>query len=383
MANTITSVIAEMFNQGLVGVPREKIGALNAVSLSAEATQASTFDTVSVPVSPAMAATPVTPSQTFTVGADRDIGKRSLTLDVFEEVTWNQTAEEERALENSGNAQDIMMQSIAQGIRTLANKVEASIINKAYVQATRAFGTAGTAPFATDLKQLAAIVGILDENGVGGDRHAVLSTQAKVNMLGLTQLSNANQAGSDALLRQGAMADLFDVMIHNSAQVPVHVKGTATGALVNASGGLAVGATNIPFDGATAGATGIKAGDVITFAADSDNKYVVVTGVDAASGTLVIQGPGLRKAIPDNNAITVGNDYSPNLVLSKSAVVAAIRPGLQPVGALAEQSVVTDPVSGISALLLRVPGNALSSYYLRIVYGSFAPNPYAIATLLG
>ena len=45
--------------------------------------------------------------------------------------------------------------------------------------------------------------------------------------------------------------------------------------------------------------------------------------------------------------------------------------------------ILTDDQTKLSALLLRVPGNSMASWYLRIVYDSFSPNPYAIAQVLG
>lgn len=375
MANDITNAVATMFARGLRKVPREHLSGLMAVSRDNTAEQASKNDTVDVTVVGALSDSDFSPSMSFTKGDDSTLGKRTLTLSNEKKVSWNMTAEEERALENSGNAQEVMMQRIEQGLRTIANRAEANVLLTAKNSASRAFGTSGTTPLASDLSDIAKARQILKDNGAGVDRHLILDSDAELNFLGLTQLTNVNQAGSDRLLREAALGDIFGLLVHSSSQVASHTAGDGTGYLVNNASGYAVGATELDVD---TGTGTILAGDVLTI---GDYQYVVKTAL--SGGTVVIQEPGLRAAVADNAAITVNNSYTGNVFFDRGAIVSVVRPGLQPSSPDISQSIVTDPVSGISALLYRKVGDGMASWYMRSVYDSFAPNPYAIGTMLG
>jgi hypothetical protein len=148
---------------------------------------------------------------------------------------------------------------------------------------------------------------------------------------------------------------------------------------------LAVGATSIVFDTSTPGASGFKAGDVITIAGD-DNKYLVVGGVTltGAAGTVEIASPGLRANAANNAAIRVGNSYAANIGLHRSAIELAIRPMASPMASAAqEQMIVQDPVSGLAFTVEVYGGYKKAMVDITAIYGVKAFNPRAIATLLG
>ena len=93
---------------------------------------------------------------------------------------------------------------------------------------------------------------------------------------------------------------------------------------INASG-YAVGATAIIVD---TGTGAINAGDVVTFAGDS-NKYVVKS---ATTTLLTLNAPGLRAAVADNAAITVGDNFTANVAFTQNALVLAARAPASPQG---------------------------------------------------
>ena len=382
MANVLSALQPILFSAARV-VPRELTGILGAVDRDFTDQGVAKGDSVKVSVAPTLTAQNVTPGQVFTVGNDRTPTAVTLTLNQEQEVTWNLKPEEERSLMNAGVAQDMLAQTIQQGIRTLVNKVELYTYGIARAAASRAYGTAGTTPFGTaaDLTDISNVLKILLDNGcsVDDDKSLVIDTFAGLNLRGKQAgLFRVNEAGTSDLLRQGVLGDLQSFKIRESAQVGPIAKGTGT-AYTSSAAGFAIGTTSIPL---ITGSGTILAGDAVTFAGDT-NKYVVTTGI-AAPGTIVIQEPGLRVAIAAAaTALTVGNIATANIALRRNSIKAVIRPSLQPVGAIAEQMTVSDPQTGLTFLLLRVPGNAITSWYMRIVYDAFAPNPYAIAQLLG
>ena len=76
--------------------------------------------------------------------------------------------------------------------------------------------------------------------------------------------------------------------------------------------------------GGVTGTGTILAGDVVTFAGDS-NKYVVATAF--SGGSFTINAPGLRAALADNTAITVGNTAAQNVAFDRNSILLATRLG--------------------------------------------------------
>jgi hypothetical protein len=184
-------------------------------------------------------------------------------------------------------------------------------------------------------------------------------------------------------LRRGELLNLQGLMLKESNGIAAHVKGTATNGLVN--GALAIGATAVVFDGATAGSTGYKAGDVITFAADTANKYVVETGLVGTSGTITIASPGLRVAIPDNNAITIGDNYTGNIAFHRAAAELVVRPPAMPNGGdvATDRMTIQDPFSGLVFEMAMYKGYGKAMMDITTFYGVKVWKPDFVATLLG
>jgi hypothetical protein len=85
---------------------------------------------------------------------------------------------------------------------------------------------------------------------------------------------------------------------------------------------------------------------VITFNGDT-NKYVVNTAL--SGGSLVIGETGLRTAVADNAALTVGNSYSANVAFHRRALELAVRAPAVPEGgdAADDAMLIQDPHSGL------------------------------------
>jgi hypothetical protein len=187
-----------------------------------------------------------------------------------------------------------------------------------------------------------------------------------------------NQAGGSDLLRQGVLLDLQGMAVRESAQIQSHTKGTGASILVN--GALAVGDTSVDADG---GSGTILAGDVVTFAADSTNKYVVGTAL--SGGAFALNPTGVRTAIADNNAITVGNSYTANMAFHRNALELAVRAPAVPNGgdSADDAIVVQDPHSGLVFEVRVYRGYRKSMIEVAAAWGVKAFKPDFIATLMG
>ena len=164
-----------------------------------------------------------------------------------------------------------------------------------------------------------------------------------------------------------------------SAGIAQHVKGT--GASYVTSGSTAVGVRDIAL---VTGTGTVLAGDVVTFAADANNKYVVGTGV-AAPGTISLNRPGAQIVIPTGNALTVGNRYTGHFAFSRNALVLACRAPAVPEGgdSADDAMMITDPVTGLTFEVRVYRQYRQVKFEICMAWGTQAIKSEHIAMLLG
>lgn len=386
MANTLTDLAADIYVSH-DRVMRELCGFIPSVTINAGAERAAYNDTVrSFATRAVTPGSSYSPSMTIPQGTDQTVDNLSMTLDSFANVQIPWTGEDVKHLDNGAGFGAVRQDQISQAIRGIMNVIELAVATKAKEGSSRAYGTAGTTPFGSGISELAQIRKILADNGAptnDGLWSLVMDTTAGANLRSLSQLQKVNEAGEANMLRQGTLSDLMGFMLKESAQVAQHVKGAGTG-YDFVSAGEAIGQTTLTLEGGTVNSTGFKAGDIITHAGDSVNKYVVNTGLTATSGDIVIGSPGLRIAGVDANEITIGNSYTPNVALHKSAIELAIRPpALPPAEAAVDVMDVTDPLTGITIQLALYAGYQKAMLEARCFYAAKVWKSDLLATLLG
>ena len=379
--NTLTNLIPDAY-AALDVVSRELTGFIPSVARDSRADMVAVGQTLRSIVAPVNSSgADITPAMAIPSALNQSIGNKSLTITKSRFYGFSWSGEDIMAVDKGPGYLTIQQDQIAQALRTAVNEVEADIAAAASAGASRAFGaTADTAPLISDFSQAKKI---LDDNGApGSDRHAILSTAGGVAVRGFSNLFKVNEGGDTTLLRQGQLGDLYGFALRESAQVVRPTAGGMTGALVN--GALSIGATAIVFDTGTVNTTGIVAGDIITIAGDT-NKYVVATGLAAASGTITIAAPGLLKAAADNAAITVFGTSSRNCAFSRNAIVLATRlPAIPPQGDMAiDRQVITDPRTGLSFELAMYPGYRMNTYHVSIAWGITVIKPEHLAIIIG
>ena len=379
--STLTNLIPDAY-AALDVVSRELTGFIGAVTRDSTADRVAAGQTLRSIVAPAnTAGADITPAMTIPADASQTIGNKSLTIDKNRFFPFSWTNQQQYAADMGPGYLTIQQAQIAQAIRAAVNEIEASIAVAAKNGASRAFGTtAGTAPVLGDF---ASAKKILDDNGAPqSDRTVVFDTTAGVSLRSTANLFKVNESGDQTLLRQGLLGSLYGFDLRESGQVQTTTKGGMTGALVN--GALAIGATAIVFDTGTVNTTGVVAGDIITFAGDT-NKYVVASGSTSTSGTITINEPGLRQTQADNVAITVFGTSARNIALSRNAIVLATRlPELPDGGDLAlDRFTLTDPRTGLSMELAMYPGFRMATYHLSVCWGVSVFKPEHCAVIVG
>ena len=380
MANVLTDLAADIYKAADV-VGRELVGFIPAVTVNANGSErVAKGDVVRASFTRAASVVDVSESMTIPEGTDQTVDNKTLTISKTRAVQIPYTGEDVRHLNNGIGFETVYGDQIAQAMRALVNEIEADVATEAYKNASRAFGTAGTTPFGSNFSEVAEIRQILADNGMpmnDGQASIVLNTVAGTNLRQLAQLQKANEAGGTDLLRQGVLLDLQGLMMRESAQVQAHTKGTGASYLLN-DASSAIGDTSIAADG---GSGTILAGDVVTFNGDT-NKYVVNTAL--SGGAFAIGGPGLRSALADNAAITVGNSYTANVAFHRRALELAIRPLAEPPSSLASDTMtVSDAASGLTFTVSVYPGYHKSMIEVSVAWGVKAWKPDFIATLMG
>lgn len=344
MANTLTDLIPDLY-QALDVVSRELVGFIPSVSLDASVARAAVGQEVRSFVTPAAVAADIVPAQLAPNTGDQVIGNKFITISKARGVPIRWNGEEQKGVNHGPGYKSILGNQFEQGMRTITNEMEADLAGL-HVLTSRAFGTAGTTPFASNLTDTANIRKILLDNGAPlTDMQLVIDTTAGAKMRTLTQLTKANEAADASLLRQGVLLDIHGMQIRESAQISTFTNGTGTSYTTDTAG-YAIGDTVITL---ITGSGTVIQGDVVTFAGDT-NKYVIDVGI-AAPGAITLAAPGLREAIAASAvAMTIGADYIPNMAFSRSAIVLATRAPARPEeGDMAvDVMMITDPRSGIS-----------------------------------
>ena len=387
MANTLTNLIPDLY-EALDVVSREMVGMIPAVSRNSSIERAALNETVRVPITPAASTATNTAGVTAPDTGDQTIDNVSVSISKSKHVPIRYNGEETKGLQNAGTFSSVLAQQSYQAIRALVNEMEADLWAAAYIKASRAYGTAATAPFGTagDFSDFAGVARILDENGCPvNDRQLVLGHAAMANLRGKQSvLFKANEAGSDDMLRNGMTDRIQGMAIRHSNAVSTHTAGGMTGFDINNGAGEAVGQTSLTYDGGTVNTTGAKAGDVVTLAGDT-NKYIVNTATTSTTGELVINAPGLRIAGADTTEMTIGATYTANLAFDRSAIHLVARAPAMPEGgdAAVDMTTIVDDRSGLSFEVALYKQFLQNVIHVRAAWGVAAIKQAHIATLLG
>lgn len=378
MPNVLTSLAADIYRAADI-VGRELVGIIPSMTINGGSEAAALNDTVRSHFTRTPTVGTLTPSMTIAEGTDQTVDNKTLTLDTTAAVQIPWTGEDIKHVNNGSGFETVYGDQIKQAMRAIVNSIESAAWAAIRKGASRAHGTAGTTPFASNFSEIPQLRKILADNGCpfDGQVSLVIDTTAGANLRSLAQLQKVNEAGGAELLRQGALLDLQGFMLKESAAIGVVTKGTGSGYLLN--GALAVGDTSVTVD---TGSGTIIAGDIVTFAGTSD-KYVVNSAL--SSNVFAIGAPGSRAIEADNDAVTVGNNFTANVALHKGAAELAIRPMADPPGGdlASDTMVVQDPWSGLVFEIKAYKGMKKAMFMVSCIYGVKAWKPQHIAILLG
>lgn len=376
MANIFTALQPTLFSAAQE-VSNEPFGVISAINSSFDDKGVAVGDLVTVPVAPIRNVKSFSPSMAMPTGDDATANAVQVQITNTDYVDWNMTGEQLLSLQNATSDKEWVRQMIAQGMRALRNRAELAACTAIKVGASRAVGAAGTNPFATDINIIPDVRKVLFDNGAPmADLQLCIDSSAGTSARKLGIIQQAYQAGDSAERRSGDLLRQFGFAIRESAGIVQHTKGTGSGYVTSGAT-----APNVQSVALVTGAGTIVPGDIASFAADTANKYVVGTGV-AAPGTIQLNRPGARVTIPTANALTVGNNYVPNLAFERSAVVGVMRAPIVPANPIITQTLISDAY-GMTYLLLQIAGYGMTTWQLHIAYGFKVVQSEHVALVLG
>jgi hypothetical protein len=388
MANTLSNLMPDLY-ASLDVVSRELVGMIPSVTLDAQSSRAAINQNVRVPIAPSNAAGfDVTPAMAIPAAADQTVTNSAIVITKSRGFPFSWSGAEQYAMDSNGAGYfPIRANQMLQAMRAAVNEIELDLANL-YKTTSRAYGTATTTPFGTagDFTDATNALKILKDNGAPlSDNQLVVNTAAGANFLG--KQGNYSVTNDPSIMRQGVFMTTSGMDIRESGQIQTATAGTMASA-TSTSAAFTVGQTIIPL--ATAGTGVVAAGDIITFANDT-NKYVInsvsFAGANPASGdTITLASPGLRVAQGvATRAITVVATSARNMAFNRSAIVLATRLPERPTeGDLAmDVTTITDPRSGLSFEVAVYPGQRMVRYEVAVAWGVKNIKPEHTAILLG
>jgi len=296
--NTLNDLIPSLY-QGLDIVSRELVGAIPSVANNTGAERAAVGQSVLVPITGESNVDDISPAMTVPEPTGQTVDNVSITITKARAAEFGVVGEEQRGLNANGAGwQNIQAGMFAQALRKLTNEIELDVAQQ-FVNASRAYEN-GATPFnnTDNLEATAQLHKILADNGAPlGDKQLIIDTTRGAQLRNLYQLTRANEANDDSLLRQGVLLDLHGFSIRESAGIRPQTAGTADEDFT-VTAKQDPGATSF----AVAGGTGsFASGDIVSFAGHSD-KYVVQ---GFSGGILTISAPGLVEEVAAGAAIVV------------------------------------------------------------------------------
>lgn len=379
MANSHIDEVRRDLMLGLKEVSNEACGFIQSVNTSTGAETASIGDDIKIPVGTAGDITDTPVGFSLPNEGTSDVTAQHMQITKSKTVTIDWNGENEKAVMNSGSLGTVLAQQFADAFRKLRMMIEKDTYEAAVKGASRAYGTAGTTPFAVkdDMSDLANLQGILDANGCSEmNRTVILSPAAKINLLSKQMnMVKVNESGSPETLRSGIVMPTYGFNVRTSFGCGKITPSGATGATTN--GASVIGAKEVAVTG---GSEVFAAGDVLKI---GNAQYV--TGEGSSATKLVLNPTGLVEDVATGSAITCSDAYTASVALHRNAVALAIRPPACPTKgdmALAREYV-TDPLTNITYEVAVYAGQRCIQYQISAAWGVKAVNGEHIALLLG
>jgi hypothetical protein len=322
-------------------------------------------DTVTMTDIEPMVAQDVTPGN-FPVGYQEIIpNSRPLKLEHWKEINLKLT------LLESGNAVDGTIEAaVERAVNGLCEEIDRTFFLEMAKYAYQTVGTAGTAPFASDLSALKTVATRFAVNSVPNDenRFVVLDPFGYNNVTSVAAFQDASKAGGLHTLSSGSLDQALGFQWYQSNNIPTQTTNSGTVA-VDLAG--TAGQTTLVTDNGAGAISNFKVGDTFTIAGNSQEYSVVAVSNGSTEQTLTIF-PKLAANVADGDSITRKAAHVLNYAFHRSAVQFASRPHQQMLSMGRNSGNVRTFIeerTGIPLTIQYQEGHAQESWSLMCLYG--------------
>lgn len=374
--NTLTDLIQPLLGLALPTL-RESAVMPRLVNKRYDLIAGQQFSTVEIPVASAITAQDVTPGPTPPDNAGVAPTIKVITVDTWKDASFFLTDQDLTKV-----ASGVIPMQAKEAVKSLGNAVDASL----WALYKKVYGYAGVAaitPFATDLQEAINARKVLNKQlAAKGERFLVMNDDAEANALGNRSIQDQSWRQNQSAIIEGHIARTLGFDWFASQNAVSHTSGTAADATTN-NAGYALGVKTVTL--AAAGTGTVLAGDVITFAGQTQT-YTVVTGdADVSNGGTVVFEPGLKTAIAGaNTAITVKASHAVNLAFHRDAFALVSKPfaGSDPAN-LGTFDTIVDEVTGLVLRLEVTRQHKRTNWAFDILWGVGCPLPEYAARIAG
>lgn len=373
MANDFTNVLPKLLAQMLPALRANSI-LPRLVNRDFDSVAADPGATINVPLPPVPVISDVTAAITPPANADHTPSTVAVNLSNWKEGAFYLTDKEQREVMDG-----YVPRTMAVFMAGLVDAIDLSILTAMDVGAATALGTAGTAPLATLALAIDPMTKLNEHKVPMNDRHVVINAAAHANALALSGFSDMQFTGDVSAMTAGTFGgnSRIGAKWWLDQNIASHVNGSNNGAY-QTNGTAAIGATSITVD--TGSGTG-KAGDVITFAGDT-NRYVVAADFSSGATTITINSPGLKAAQADNVVISIIAAHKSNFAFQRDSIVFVSR-AFAPSASAQLSQVLSDPVSGLNVRLEVTRQHKQDRWSIDGLWGTKVVRPDGIIKIMG
>jgi hypothetical protein len=372
MANDFSAVIPKILAQGLKALRENAIMPL-LVNRTYETEAAEKGATVDVPLPSAITDVDVAPSAVAPDPGDTAPTTVPIPLDKWREASFQMSDKDILEAIN-----DTVVMQVSEAAKALGNYVDNQILAN-YVDIYGTAGSEGVTPFssgdttdATDARKV-----LNTQLAPMEPRFGVLDPDAEASALNLRAFQDYSWNQDLAAIRDGRIEKRLGSNWFMDQNIPTHTAGAASGYTV--TGAHSVGAETIVMG---VGSGGFLAGDIITFAGQTQTYTVVADQATPASGVAI--SPSLAGALSGGEAVTSLADHVVNLNFHRDCFALATRPLASAEQGTGVQSMTTvDPVTGLPLRLEVVRENKRTRWSFDILFGTATVRPELGCRLLG
>lgn len=286
-------------------------------------------------------------------------------------------------------------QIVIPAMEAMAEKIDAYVYQQ-YTSIYYQIGTAGDPP--DTLGKVAQVNAILMSMRVRtGRRQALINSIAQQDILSIADLVRADAKGdAGTALRDAEIGKVLGVEYYGVHQIQRHTAGTLSDgsgrtALVNAAGGLALGATTMNIDNTSLTGT-IVNGDIfriagVNFDDGTPKSFVVTNASTLTASTNAITGltfqPALPQTVADNVVLTFTATHFANIAGDLRGIALAVVPLELPIAGAAPGAVESFEGLGLRVVFDYNSSTKKNTVSFDCLAGAEVIDPRIVARLLG